>query len=93
MGGSGWSTSAAWVDLDNDGLLDLVVLRYLQWDFDDIWCGDHKEGLPRLLPSGHVQGDYAAGLSQRGKRALHRSWGEDGSRDSGQRTGHCDCGL
>jgi hypothetical protein len=44
LGGSGWSTSAAWVDLDNDGLLDLVVLRYLQWDFDDIWCGDHKEG-------------------------------------------------
>ena len=43
-GGSGWSTSAVWVDLDNDGLLDLVVLRYLQWDFDDIWCGEHKEG-------------------------------------------------
>ena len=44
VGGSGWSTSAAWVDLDNDGRLDLVVLRYLQWDFDDIWCGEHKEG-------------------------------------------------
>jgi hypothetical protein len=44
VGGDGWSTSAAWVDLDNDGLLDLVVLRYLQWDFDDIWCGEHKEG-------------------------------------------------
>jgi enediyne biosynthesis protein E4 len=44
VSGSGWSTSAAWVDLDNDGLLDLVVLRYLQWDFDDIWCGEHKEG-------------------------------------------------
>jgi enediyne biosynthesis protein E4 len=44
VAGSGWSTSAAWVDLDNDGLLDLIVLRYLQWDFDDIWCGEHKEG-------------------------------------------------
>jgi enediyne biosynthesis protein E4 len=44
VAGAGWSTSAAWVDLDNDGLLDLVVLRYLQWDFDDIWCGEHKEG-------------------------------------------------
>ena len=32
------------MDLDNDGLLDLVVLRYVQWDFDDIWCGEHKEG-------------------------------------------------
>ena len=44
VAGSSWSTSAAWVDLDNDGLLDLVVLRYVQWDFDDVWCGEHKEG-------------------------------------------------
>jgi hypothetical protein len=43
-GGSGWSTSAAWVDLDNDGLLDLVVLRYMKWDFDDVYCGEHREG-------------------------------------------------
>jgi hypothetical protein len=44
VGGSGWSTSAAWIDLDGDGLLDLIVLRYLQWDFDDIWCGQRREG-------------------------------------------------
>ena len=44
VGGGGWSTGAAWVDLDNDGLLDLVVLRYMQWDFEDIWCGERKEG-------------------------------------------------
>jgi hypothetical protein len=43
-GGDGWSTSAAWIDLDGDGLLDLVAVRYLQWDFDDVWCGEHKPG-------------------------------------------------
>jgi enediyne biosynthesis protein E4 len=44
VGGSGWSTSAAWVDLDNDGLLDLVVDRYVTWDWNDVWCGEHREG-------------------------------------------------
>ena len=44
VGGSGWSTSAAWVDLDNDGLLDLVVARYVTWDWEDVYCGDHREG-------------------------------------------------
>ncbi len=54
--GQTWSTSAAWVDLDNDGLLDLVVLRYMQWDFDDVFCGEHREGYraychPDLFPA------------------------------------------
>ena len=44
VGGSGWSTSAAWVDLDNDGFLDLVVLRYIQWDWEDVWCGQRRDG-------------------------------------------------
>ncbi|HTJ30928.1 MAG TPA: CRTAC1 family protein [Acidobacteriaceae bacterium] len=42
--GKNWYTSAAWVDLDNDGFLDLVALRYVQWNFDDVWCGEHREG-------------------------------------------------
>lgn len=28
-----WAVAGAWVDVNNDGLLDLVVLNYLQWDF------------------------------------------------------------
>ncbi len=28
-----WSSAAAWVDVNNDGLLDLFVVNYLQWDF------------------------------------------------------------
>jgi hypothetical protein len=31
-----WSVAAAWVDVNNDGLLDLVVINYLKWD------GDHE---------------------------------------------------
>ncbi len=42
--GMSWSTSAAWVDLDNDGRLDLIVLRYVKWDWEDVWCGEHREG-------------------------------------------------
>ena len=54
--GNAWYTSAAWVDLDNDGLLDLVVLRYVHWDFEDVYCGEHKEGYrsychPDLFPA------------------------------------------
>jgi hypothetical protein len=29
-----WSVAAAWVDVNNDGLLDLIVINYLTWDVD-----------------------------------------------------------
>lgn len=44
VAGSGWATSAAWFDYDNDGRLDLVVARYMEWKFDDIYCGERREG-------------------------------------------------
>jgi enediyne biosynthesis protein E4 len=41
-----FSTSAAWVDYDRDGKLDLVVANYVQWSIDgDLRCtldGTHK---------------------------------------------------
>ena len=32
--GALWSVAGAWVDVNNDGLLDLVVINYLKWDFN-----------------------------------------------------------
>ena len=29
-----WAVAAAWIDVNNDGLLDLVVINYLKWDFN-----------------------------------------------------------
>jgi hypothetical protein len=45
VAGGGWSSGAAFVDYDRDGKLDLVVARYLEWDFAaNPWCGDHRPG-------------------------------------------------
>src|SRR6266850_5901107 len=45
-GPSEFSTSAAWVDYDRDGKLDLIVANYVQWsEKTDIYCtldGAHK---------------------------------------------------
>jgi enediyne biosynthesis protein E4 len=33
--GPWWEITAAWVDLNNDGLLDLFVANYMQWQYSD----------------------------------------------------------
>lgn len=30
-----WAITGAWVDVNNDGLLDLFVVNYLQWNYND----------------------------------------------------------
>jgi hypothetical protein len=35
-----WAVAAAWVDVNNDGLLDLVVVNYVQWKYTEApLCG------------------------------------------------------
>jgi hypothetical protein len=41
-----WSVGGAWVDVNNDGLLDLVIVNYVQWNGD-------KE--PECLDAGHKE--------------------------------------
>jgi enediyne biosynthesis protein E4 len=33
--GAYWEITAVWVDVNNDGLLDLFVANYMQWDYSD----------------------------------------------------------
>jgi len=33
--GAYWAITAAWVDVNNDGLLDLFVVNYMQWTYTD----------------------------------------------------------
>src|SRR5713101_2858724 len=41
VAGGGWSTSAAFLDYDRDGRLDLFVARYVNFDFaHNVTCGD-----------------------------------------------------
>ena len=41
-----WSVGGAWVDINNDGLLDLIVVNYLSWNIDtEPACleGNHRD--------------------------------------------------
>jgi hypothetical protein len=66
-----WSVGGAWVDVNNDGLLDLFVVNYLAWD-------GHRAGLrsgagqARLLPSEVLQGDRQPVVPEQWRRDFPR---------------------
>ncbi len=53
----GWSTSAAWMDYDKDGYLDLVVTNYIEWSAkNNLWCGEHRPGYRSYCHPGNYKG-------------------------------------
>jgi len=73
-----FSTSAAWVDYDNDGRLDLVVANYVQWSPEkDLYCsldGVHKS---------YCTPESYSGASLRLWRNLSNGRFEDATRKAG----------
>lgn len=50
-----WAVTAVWVDVNNDGLLDLFVVNYLQWEYSPVSaCG--FEGQSDYCPPGRYKG-------------------------------------
>ncbi len=67
--GKGWAVTAGWLDYNNDGLLDLLVVNYLDYDLKTAAvCSTHKivtycspddfQGLPNILYRNNGDGTF-----------------------------------
>ena len=75
-----WAVAAAWVDVNNDGLLDLFVMNYLQWDYttekvcefqgkSDYCHPRYYKGLPNQLFLNNGDGTFTDISARSGIRA------------------------
>jgi enediyne biosynthesis protein E4 len=75
-----WAVAAAWVDVNNDGLLDLFVVNYLKWDYskeprcayrDAVYYCNPKfyGGLPNQLFLNNANGTFTDVSGKWGVRA------------------------
>jgi enediyne biosynthesis protein E4 len=72
-----WSASAAWVDYDKDGKLDLFVTQYVKWSPDkNMWCGHN--GVRGYCPPKTYEGTY---------NTLYHNDGDGKLRDVSDETG------
>jgi hypothetical protein len=90
--GPHWAVTAAWVDVNNDGLLDLFVVNYVQWNYEKeprCWHEDLSEycnprsyqGLPNELYINKGDGTF---------EDVSEKWGVRGSIGKGMGVGVAD---
>ncbi len=74
-----WGSSAAWFDADNDGLLDLVIVNYLDWTPEkNLRCGEPKPGYRSYCHPNKYRGQPPSLYRNRGDGTF-----EDASASSG----------
>ena len=80
--GGMWGTSAAWLDYDRDGLLDLVIVNYLDWSPENnAHCGERRPGYRSYCHPNRYRGQPAALYRNLGNGAFEDVSGSSGIGD------------